>query len=475
MMCSICTILFFLAFFSLSHQQDPIFSDPQLQNQETQLLHHGRTYGIVEDQNQETPLLYLPNQRDQSQKKLYIFESWCRRHGRTYGTVEEKEQRFRVFSDNLVFIREHNQRANSNYTVGLNAFADLTHHEFKIKRLGLCPSILRFSSSNFRSDQKKIDVPSSLDWRDKGAVTNVKDQGSCGACWAFSATGAIEGINKIVTGSLISLSEQEIIDCDTTYNSGCGGGLMDYAFKWVTKNHGIDTEKDYPYREVQGSCIKDKAERHVVTIDGHTDIPSNSEDLILQAVAKQPVSVGICGSERSFQLYSSGIFSGPCSTSLDHAVLIVGYGSKNGVDYWIVKNSWGTSWGMDGYMHMLRNSGDSQGVCGINMMPSYPTKSGANPPPSPPPGPVKCSLLTYCPSGNTCCCTWRFLGICLSWSCCDLDNAVCCKDGQYCCPQDYPVCNTATGYCLKGSGNWTEMDGLKRRQSFGGFRPWEAI
>ncbi|XP_021839249.2 low-temperature-induced cysteine proteinase-like [Spinacia oleracea] len=120
--------------------------------------------------------------------------------------------------------------------------------------------------------------------------------------------------------------------------------------------------------------------RHVVTIDGYVDVPPNNEKELLKAVATQPVSVGICGSERSFQLYSKGIFTGPCSTSVDHVVLIVGYGSENGVDYWIVKNSWGTSWGMKGFVHMQRNSGVS-GICGINVMPSYPTKTSPNPPP----------------------------------------------------------------------------------------------
>lgn len=146
-----------------------------------------------------------------------------------------------------------------------------------------------------------------------------------------------------------------------------------------------------------------------------------------------------------------GVFSGPCSTSLDHAGLIIGYGSENGVDYWIMKNSWGKGWGIGGYVHMLRNSGNSEGVCGIYKLASYPTKTGPNPPPSPSPSPTKCSLTTYCPSGSTCCCTWRVFGFCLSWSCCELESAVCCKDNHYCCPHDYPVCDIKTKHCLKVS------------------------
>lgn len=130
-------------------------------------------------------------------------------------------------------------------------------------------------------------------------------------------------------------------------------------------------------------------------------------------------------------------------------MLIVGYGSENGVDFWIVKNAWGTSWGMNGYMHMLRNSGNSQGICGINMLASYPTKTSPNPPVPPSPGPTKCNLFTYCSEGETCCCARRLLGICFSWKCCGLTSAVCCKDKRHCCPQDYPVCDTRRGQCLQ--------------------------
>ncbi|RRT61103.1 hypothetical protein B296_00044480 [Ensete ventricosum] len=271
-----------------------------------------------------------------------------------------------------------------------------------------------------------------------------------------------------------------------------GEGAGDVAGQWHwrrglakrMRGGGCDLEIDgsNDNKVIRGADILHllQLKRRVVTIDGYKDVPANNEKLLLQAVAQQPVSVGICGSERAFQLYSKvcnllndahflsdrllllnshgliihlfhsqGIFTGPCSTALDHAVLIVGYGLDNGVDYWIVKNSWGKNWGMNGYMHMLRNSGDSQGVCGINMLASFPAKTSPNPPPPPAPGPTKCSILTYCPAESTCCCSWRVLGLCLSWSCCDLENAVCCKDNQYCCPYDYPICDTSGKQCLK--------------------------
>ncbi|KAG0478975.1 hypothetical protein HPP92_013694 [Vanilla planifolia] len=396
-----------------------------------------------------------------------LFESWCRQHSKEYASEAEKLTRFRIFEDNLAFVQSHNAAANSTYTLSLNAFADLTLQEFRDARLGLGRGLGSSDSAGTGSGRTPFrlysaTVPTSIDWRKKGAVTQIKDQGSCGACWAFSTTGAVEGINKIVTGSLMSLSEQELVDCDRTYNTGCSGGLMDYAYDWIVQNHGIDTENDYPYRTGEGTCHKNKLDHRAVTIDGYTDVPSKNEQLLLQAVASQPVSAGICGSERSFQLYSNGIFTGPCSTSLDHAVLIVGYGSENGVDYWIIKNSWGTKWGMNGYMHMLRNSGNSNGVCGINMLASYPIKTSPNPP-SPTPAPTRCNLLTYCPAGNTCCCTRRFFGLCFSWSCCELESAVCCKDHRYCCPYDYPICDSRTNRCFKGGKNSTGVAVAERK------------
>ncbi|CAK9312692.1 unnamed protein product [Citrullus colocynthis] len=420
-------------------------------------------------------LLFLLRPLSATSNVSELFEIWCTEHGKSYSSAEEKLYRLSVFADNYEFVTRHNNLGNSSYTLSLNSYADLTHHEFKVFRLGFSPALRNLRRVLPLQPSIPRDVPDSLDWRKKGAVTAVKDQGSCGACWAFSATGAIEGINQIMTGSLISLSEQELIDCDRSYNSGCEGGLMDYAYQFVIKNHGIDSENDYPFQGHDGSCRKDKLKRNAVTIDGYIDVPPSDEGKLLQAVAAQPVSVGICGSERAFQLYSKGIFSGPCSTSLDHAVLLVGYGSENGVDYWIVKNSWGKSWGMDGYMHMQRNSGNSEGVCGINMLASYPTKTSPNPPPSPSPGPTKCSIFTSCGAGETCCCAKKFLGLCLSWKCCGLSSAVCCKDGRHCCPFDYPICDTDRNLCLKQTRNGTRTEALENGSSSGTSGTWSSF
>ncbi|GMI78753.1 xylem cysteine peptidase 1 [Hibiscus trionum] len=318
---------------------------------------------------------YSPEHLSCRAKLVELFESWVSKHAKFYESIEQKLLRFEVFVDNLKHIDERNKEISS-YWLGLNEFADLTHDEFKNKYLGLKPEVFknRQSPADF-TYRDVVDLPKSVDWRKKGAVTQVKNQRNCGSCWAFSAVAAVEGINKIVTGNLTSFSEQELIDCDTSFNNGCNGGLMDYAFEFIVANDGLHKDEDYPYLMEQGTCEEKKEEMDVVTISGYCDVPENDEQSLLKALAHQPVSVAIEASGRDFQFYSGGVFDGECGTDLDHGVAAVGYGTSKGSDYIIVKNSWGLTWGEKGYIRMKRNTGKPEGLCGINKMASYPTKN----------------------------------------------------------------------------------------------------
>ncbi|WMV56935.1 hypothetical protein MTR67_050320 [Solanum verrucosum] len=316
---------------------------------------------------------YSPNDLNSIDNIINLFETWMEKHNKIYKSIEEKLHRFEIFRDNLKHIDERNNNV-SNYWLGLNEFADLSHDEFKKMYLGLKVQNEKRSNDEFIYSDF-VDLPKSVDWRKKGAVTDVKNQGSCGSCWAFSTVAAVEGINQIKTGNLTSLSEQELIDCDTKYNSGCNGGLMDYAFQFIVSQGGLHKEDDYPYLMEEGTCDEKRDESEVVTIDGYHDVPANDEQSLLKALANQPLSVAIEASSRDFQFYKGGVFDGHCGTTLDHGVAAVGYGSTKGLDYIIVKNSWGTKWGEKGFIRMKRNIGKAEGLCGIYKMASFPTKN----------------------------------------------------------------------------------------------------
>ncbi|KAL8143707.1 hypothetical protein V2J09_016739 [Rumex salicifolius] len=429
----------------------------------------------------------------------HMYESWLVKHKKNYNALGEKEKRFEIFKDNLRFIDEHNAAGEPTYKLGLNKFADLTNDEFRSMYLGAKMDLQgRRNLKTKRSDRYLFrageELPESVDWREKGAVAAVKNQGQCGSCWAFSTIAAVEGINQIVTGNLTTLSEQELVDCDKTYNAGCNGGLMDYAFDFIINNGGLDTEDDYPYTAKDGTCDQYRVRilflsnlitsyshltnplpslqknAKVVTIDGYEDVPQNHENSLKKAVAGQPVSVAIEAGGRSFQLYSTGVFTGSCGTQLDHGVVAVGYGTENGVDYWLVRNSWGADWGQSGYIKMERNlQNGNSGKCGIAMEASYPVKTNMNPPnpgpspPSPPPAPTnQCDEYSSCAADSTCCCVYQYGDYCFGWGCCPLESATCCDDHYSCCPQEYPVCDVDEGTCKISKDSPMSVKAMKR-------------
>ncbi|XP_041669315.1 cathepsin L.1 [Cheilinus undulatus] len=307
------------------------------------------------------------------------FHAWKLKFGRTYSSPSEEAHRKDIWLNNRRVVLVHNIMADQgikSYRLGMTYFADMENDEYRRLISQGCLGAFNTSQprrgSTFLRLTDLTDLPATVDWRDKGYVTDVKDQKQCGSCWAFSATGSLEGQNFRKTGKLVSLSEQQLVDCSGDYgNMGCGGGLMDNAFRYIQANGGIDTEDSYPYEAEDGDC-RFNPDTIGATCTGYVDVKEGDEDALKEAVATiGPVSVGIDAGHMSFQLYESGVYDEPdcSSTELDHGVLAVGYGTDGGKDYWLVKNSWGLSWGSKGYIMMSRNK-DNQ--CGIATAASYP-------------------------------------------------------------------------------------------------------
>lgn len=307
------------------------------------------------------------------------FSSWINLHNRTYGSLEELRYRRDVYEKNVELIEYHNSKPNKTWTMAVNKFADLTASEFRARfTSGLFNHGYRYGVNLATSTNLTLlhgsALPTSVDWSTKGAVTPVKNQQQCGSCWAFSTTGSVEGAWFLSKGKLISLSEQQLVDCSTSQgNDGCNGGLMDYAFQYIIDNKGICSEAAYPYSATGPNTCQANKCTSVASISSYKDVPTNSETALMTAISQQPVSVAVEADQDSFQFYSSGVMTAACGTNLDHGVLAVGYGTQGGLDYYKVKNSWGADWGLQGYILLGRGAKfGSAGQCGIQMQPSYP-------------------------------------------------------------------------------------------------------
>lgn len=325
----------------------------------------------------------------QSQQVVDRFAEWMAKH-----RIQSKDEShlahiFDNWVENDKYIKEVNSK-NLSYTLGHNAYSGMNIEEFS-ELMGFSESMSNGLRGNDILQTDILDasaLPTSVDWRTKGAVTPVKDQGQCGSCYSFSNTGSLEGAYKIKYGNLVSFSEQQIVDCSQMQNGGpnmgCNGGQIQRTMTWEGKNGGLCTESAYPYVsgtiKSAGTCQKSCSPVSNSKIGSSTSVSANSDNAMMTALYQQPVSVAIEADQRDFQLYAGNVFTGSCGTGLDHAVLLVGYGVMNGDEYYILKNSWGTSWGVDGYMYIGKNTDPAtgkaynggKGQCGVLMEGSYP-------------------------------------------------------------------------------------------------------
>ncbi|KFK44743.1 hypothetical protein AALP_AA1G297100 [Arabis alpina] len=303
---------------------------------------------------------------------------WMTRFSRVYNDELEKQMRFDVFKKNMKYIEKFNKKGDRTYKLGVNEFADWTEEEFiathtGLKGTGISPfGFFDEITPSWIWNVSHVDAGQIKDWRDEGAVTSVKYQGLCGCCWAFSAVAAVEGLTKITRGNLVSLSEQQLVDCDRGFDRGCGGGIMSDAFDYITRNRGIASEDAYPYQGRENMCRYNG--RPAASIRGFQTVPSNNERALLEAVSRQPVSVSMDADGPGFMHYSGGVYDEPfCGTNVNHAVTFVGYGtSPEGVKYWLAKNSWGETWGEGGYIRIRRDVAWPQGMCGVAQYAFYP-------------------------------------------------------------------------------------------------------
>lgn len=323
------------------------------------------------------------------------FKKWVDTHRIVANDDHHLAHMFENWLDNDKFIEQHNGK-NLSYTVGHNAFSGMNSEEFaefmgfraNQEFMAKGEGFLRGSVPTVQQEDimDLESLPTSVDWRTKGVVTSVKQQGSCGSCFSFSSTGALEGIYAITNNNLVSFSEQQIVDCDNglTKSHGCNGGLMTQVFQFIEKNGGLCSEESYPYvsgtTQKAGTCQTSCKSVSGSKISTYTEVTVNSDKAMMTALSQQPVAVAIYATN-GFQLYKSGVFTEKCGTDLNHGVLLVGYSSQDGLDYYILKNSWGIEWGMDGYLLLGKGNdpatgkpyNNGAGQCGVLGMASYPS------------------------------------------------------------------------------------------------------
>jgi len=363
------------------------------------------------------------------------FELFKTTFNKTYASDEHEAAARAAFLSNEAYIQETNAKGLS-YRFGHNQFSDMTVEDWSAQYVGgfdlnaTNPNNMRasaISAEPFVASGSHI--PNSIDWVKNGAVTPVKNQAKCGGCWSFSTTGSLEGANFVENKVLVSLSEQELISCDHQ-DHGCGGGIMDYAYQFVEQK-GLCTEKDYGYTSGEGDSGSCKNHcKAAISLRSFKSVSQGDEDDLKAAVAQQPVSVAIEADHRAFQMYSGGVFDGDCGRQLDHAVLVVGYGTDNGKDYWKIKNSWSAKWGEDGYIRISRGT-DQCGVADHAVFPTGVSKNN-NPAPSPSPG------------GD---CSQDPIEGSVSWFTCLHENMVSCGSHQCCCKEGFQYLGKSCSSC----------------------------
>lgn len=325
------------------------------------------------------------------------FKSWSDFHSKAYESHDEKRNRLQIWLDNDERIQQHNNKEpKPTFTLGHNAYSDMTNEEFAAyfklnsefgeankksfeNRISDNDEHASFVADQRRAllEQDELTLPDYVNWVELGAVTDIKNQGVCGACWAFSTTGALEGAKFIKTGELVPLSEQHLLDCDHA-DLGCNGGLMDNAFKFDEKSGGLCSEEDYPYQARQNKvCMTNCTDVPGSSVKTFIDVPPKKHKALLSAIAMQPISVAIQANQFIFQFYKNGVITDDsCGErgDVDHGVLAVGYGTDLDTQepYFLVKNSWGPTWGDEGYVKLGRSTKNEWGMCSILKMSSFP-------------------------------------------------------------------------------------------------------